>query len=438
LAGEEQDKGLSPFPSDEAARAQEKNRLVQEIEQGLELAASMNRTGPPDAGTKEKIGSQLEQSLKAVHELTNLLSADAVRVEPDSVETTPSTEKRDCDKISYNLESDKSSFNAFFKCIDEQEKSGDYQLAMQELASLFDHQLPPSVLLQAISKYARLQYQSGKSENAEKIWEIIFNNREDILQSLDDAKRQLKFLQSLNSSLDKKTKDRIELLNKAYLEGRHYPDISRQALELLKKVKSPDLRREIKKIVSAAWDRDEREVKAAIAGIKEQFSINQQKDQSLKALDSLRKVYPNHDAKDYDALWSWIQGSDGQKITGANSGMLDSVIMVADSLIDAGQYIQALPVLKKLQNTPKHAEYKRKIQQAGGLFCKEKRQKASVYFKDSRKQKTDSLKVTLLKRASQELDSCLVHFPNLEISAKVKQNRELIAKRIEELSQPKE
>jgi hypothetical protein len=405
----------------------------------LKPGTTQVKTDSEQKTDREKIPITKEDSSKTTispGDEKTLIITDSVIARDTSVEQITEWEKL-CDTLPTGPTMKAEKSERFFSCLQQLEKEGKYREALQEMSNTLSHQLPLPVLLKVISEYTRLLSLSGDKAGAKSMWQTISLHHDEIQQILSEAGRQLRYYETVNG-LDGETKALVEKLNRAYLEGRNYQEISKLALKLLKKINYSPLRKEIKKIVSAAWERDEVQVQKALTELREQFLVHHQKEQSLSELEIIRQRYPSHSSKDYDDLWNWIaQWSEGAAPP-TDPKNLDQLAKKADSLIEKGRYIKAQSLLRKLLNTPFHAESQRKMKESGERFCSDKRRMASIYFKDSRNKKADSLKVQLLKRASAELDSCLLYFPDLKIANKVKKNRTLIQNQLQQLTSLKE
>jgi hypothetical protein len=66
----------------------------------------------------------------------------------------------------------------------------------------------------------------------------------------------------------------------------------------------------------------------------------------------------------------------------------------------------------------------------GSRYCEERRTAAAASFSAARKAQNDAARVGSLRQSLQALDSCLFHFPDSPVSAKVRRNREIVEKEL--------
>ncbi|MBF0432253.1 MAG: hypothetical protein HQK83_13295 [Fibrobacteria bacterium] len=298
-------------------------------------------------------------------------------------------------------------------------------------------QLAPLFLYQLISEYASLQYLAGNTNEARNLWKIVAAHNGRISELQTNAEEQLDIVSLLLDSLSYQDKLLVEKLYKTYLDGKPYNEISMQALALLKEIKTPRIRKEIKKIVSSAWDRDKSQIKMALKDLQDRLSAGENPSLLLISLDSLQIRFPNHDARAFSNMKAnFLKTIDKTEslIPDLARQDQDSLFESACKLIEQEDYLSALNILKKIDDINLREKVKNKLITAGNRYCTEKRQEASLLFRDYRKVSEDSLKIVLLTNASQALNSCLVNFPDSETIPKVKKNITLIHTHLEKLT----
>ncbi len=300
------------------------------------------------------------------------------------------------------------------------------------IASLLEAQLPIPVYISLISQYSRYLYLSGELETLKHTWESTLSRKNLIFQQIKEIEAQISLLEELKKPDNKYIKMLVLDLYRTYLEGGKYPEISQKTLDLLKKIDSRDLRKEIKKTAMLAWDRDNLILEQALLKVKDDYNTHQLLEASIFSLDSLKKVYNHCPNTGFQTTEKWLLSRDT-----ASSGLPpDTIWQQAQSLIKDGHYLKSLPMLQTLKMSSYRDQANKALLNIGHLYCEEKRKKASLYFQESRISGQPNKSEIFLKNAKNELDSCIQYFPEHPVTNKVQKNRQILLKALEDLKNP--
>ncbi len=104
----------------------------------------------------------------------------------------------------------------------------------------------------------------------------------------------------------------------------------------------------------------------------------------------------------------------------------------SDTLFNQGHYLEGWKVL--LSASPEVNDLETRRERFGGRYCEEKRRVASQNFIEYRKVESLERKKALLESARVDLESCLLYFPEIFVSDRVKDNLKLVQRELEALN----
>lgn len=267
-------------------------------------------------------------------------------------------------------------------------------------------------VLTAASKNAQKLLLDGDLAKAKERNRDIVINRPTLSFAVEDAQWGLALIDALEApGIPETTKRKLRALHESYYHDAPQDEIVKQVNVLLAEVADEKLRQHLKKLANRAWERDRRNNR-----------IPQGVKQAALADTAPAPVRPNAPSPDSTKP---VANAEAKVVRQSAEGGEAGPVFI-DSLIGAGQYIQALRGLDGL-NAESHGDFIRERRmRAGERFCDEKRRTAAEAYKQARAAAADSVKARLLRRTAAELDSCLFYFPETSVGAKVRRNREMV------------
>lgn len=271
---------------------------------------------------------------------------------------------------------------------------------------------------QSADKAAR----EGDWEKAKERWKEITQSKTAVAFTMEEAQWGLTLSDALQSAMPDSLKRKLKEVNESYLSDTGHEEIGAQVKVLLEIAPDVKLQRELKKLANRAWERDKK------AG-----RISAQAQQAQAAQAAAGTVPPGaspDSAKNPPGPATGTEAQNGGNApqAGTEAGQLSAE---ADSLAGKGKYVAALKTLERAG--PEQSWVKEKKAQIGDRFCEDKRRSAANSFKDFKKASADADKRVLLKRTAADLDSCLFYFPDLNVSQKVRKNREMVEGELKKL-----
>jgi hypothetical protein len=271
---------------------------------------------------------------------------------------------------------------------------------------------------QSADKAAR----EGDWEKAKERWREITQSKTAVAFTMEEAQWGLTLSDALQSAMPDSLKRKLKEVNENYLSDTGHEGIGAQVKALLEIIPDVKLQRELKKLANRAWERDKK------AG-----RISAQAQQAQAAQAAAGTVPPSAAADSGKPQAGAATGTETQPAGGTQQGGTESAAISAeaDSLAGKGKYVAALKTLERAG--PEQSWVKEKKAQIGDRFCEDKRRSAANSFKDFKKASGDADKRALLKRTAADLDSCLFYFPDLNVSQKVRKNREMVEGELKKL-----
>jgi hypothetical protein len=211
-------------------------------------------------------------------------------------------------------------------------------------------------------------------------------------------------------------------LHEGYAMQVDHADWVRQVQALLKEVRDPDLKNELKKLANRSWDRQkEREGRPP--------TTDPLKEEKLPESESHPSSAPVEASENPLEIPPSTSPSSEALATLSDSSAM-GLQMQVDSLVLQGRYLEASRALEHLEGNSSGEWVKGRKETMGSRFCEEKRKAAAKSFSQSRKAGDAPTREALLRRTLVELDSCLFHFPSASVAPKVRRNREIVEKEL--------
>ncbi len=265
----------------------------------------------------------------------------------------------------------------------------------------------------------------GNIKEAAEYWKKIQNQEPAINQILEDAKKNSMVSGIMSQTLPSQTMTQIERLMQAVIRGAHHPEVSKIAVDILGTQPPENIRTEIKKLVQETWERDLKKSQLEIEALKTEYQNSQNLELFQLKLANLSSEYSHLPQQPFQQ--AGVQNYQGP--SGSSPENPEILYKNADSLVEKGMIVEALPLIAQLKGSPYENKARDLKNTAGERFCIEKRKKASEYFAAKKGQSPQKQK-DLLDKAAQELENCLTYFNDIEIAKKVRKNLKMIKDQI--------
>jgi hypothetical protein len=244
----------------------------------------------------------------------------------------------------------------------------------------------------------------------------IQRHRPDLTSLVEDAGWCLALAEALEGPLNPDLKKRLRFLHDSYALEVPHDDIVKQVNGLLSAVEDDRLRREMKKLANRSWERDKRRgrFKEPAAAVRPDTV----KAPGAEAGPSLPPPVPAPPGE---------SGMPGLPVDPAAAQEEKNRV---DTLALRGEYLAAARILETLEGRAESGWIQDARKRLGSRYCEERRTAAAASFSAARKAQNDAARVGSLRQSLQALDSCLFHFPDSPVSAKVRRNREIVEKEL--------
>jgi hypothetical protein len=239
----------------------------------------------------------------------------------------------------------------------------------------------------------------------------IQRHKPELSALVEDAGWCLALADALDGPLPDDVKKRLRYLHESYSMEVAHDEIVKQVNGLLPSIQDERLRKELKKLANRSWERDKRagKFKEPLATVKP---------------DSLTAPPPPKPDSAPVAMTTHA----------AQPPVPDSSLKAAkdrvDTLILHGHYLEALRAVESIEDNAGADWVKDHRQRLGDRYCEERRMAAATTYAAARKTTNDSTRIPLLRQSLGALDSCLFHFPDASVSAKVRRNKEMVEKEL--------
>lgn len=284
------------------------------------------------------------------------------------------------------------------------------RLSLGELIAHLDH-----LTLKAAS--------AGDWDGASERSRELLAQRRALSRLLEDASWVLILASAMQGPEPESVRRSLWRLHESYTLQVDHAELVHQVQALLKEVRDPILKKELKKLANRSWDR-QKEKEGRPPTVE---PLKEEKPEPTEVPPPVETLPPAGSA----SLPDWDAGSDaGKTLTDSGATALQSQV---DTLILQGRYLDAAGALKRLEGQASTEWVKDRRETAGSRFCEEKRKVAAKSFAQSRRAADAPTREALLRRTLVELDSCLFHFPNASVAPKVRRNRDIVEK---DLKQP--
>lgn len=267
-------------------------------------------------------------------------------------------------------------------------------------------------VIRSASMAAGKAAREGDWERARARWREIVQSKPAVTLSMEEAQWGLALADALESPLPDPIKKKLKDVDESYAMEINHEEIGKQVKPILEEIKDEKLRRELKRLVNRAWDRDKKAGRLTPMPTEEAEA-----DPSAAAAATATSATAS-------------MAAPGGSITPTPD---DPAHALVDTLAAQGRYMAAMKALEKTGEPLDQGWGKEKKMQIGGRFCEDKRRSAANAFKDFKKAASDADKRNLLQRTAGDLDSCLFYFPELPVSQKVRRNRDMVEAELKKL-----
>ncbi len=229
-----------------------------------------------------------------------------------------------------------------------------------------------------------------------------------ILSALvEDAGWCLAVADFMDSNATEEVKSHILQIHQGYAKEIPQSDLVKLITDNLPLVADERLQREMKKLANRSWERDKRKGK----GKESTTSVPTQ------SISDAKTVMPT-------------ENPPIEPVKKRDDSLVAKDKARVDTLSIQGHYLEALRVLDLMEDEKNSSWVQEHRRQLGERYCDERRAKAAAAFSAAKKTKQDSTRIQLLHQSLQDLDSCLLNFPDNPVSAKVRRNREIVEKEL--------
>lgn len=237
----------------------------------------------------------------------------------------------------------------------------------------------------------------------------IQRRKSDLATLVEDANWILALAAALEGPLPEDVKLRLRRLHESYAVNLPDSGIYRQVNDLLPRVTSEKLRKEMKKLANRSWDRNKR---AGIAS--DTIATPPPPIPILPKPDSLSVVEPVVPVKSDSSFTPALQ--DGRERF--------------DTLVSQGQYLKASRLLESMEGQADEKWIQDRRTSLGNRYCEDRRTTAAAAFLAARRTSINANRIQFLRQSLSSLDSCLSEFPDAPTASKVRRNRAMVEKEL--------
>ncbi len=264
---------------------------------------------------------------------------------------------------------------------------------------------------------------SGDWDGAAERSRELLAQRRALSRLLEDASWVLVLASAMQGPEPESVRRSLWRLHESYTLQVDHAELVHQVQALLKEVRDPTLKKELKKLANRSWDR-QKEKEGRPPTVE---PLKEEKPEPAEIAAPVDATPPDGSA----SLPDWDAGSNGGEAL-SDSGV-SALKQQVDTLVLQGRYLDAAAALNRLEGQASSEWVKERRETAGSRFCEEKRKTAAKSFAQSRRAGDAPTRDALLRRTLVELDSCLFHFPDASVAPKVRRNRDIVEK---DLKQP--